>query len=220
MLSANLDKVKRVLLLGAHSDDVEIGCGGTVLRMTREMPGLHCLWVVFSGEGGRAEEARSSAQEFLRDAGEREILVKDFRSSFFPFQGQEIKEFFEELKGKFQPDLVFTHYRDDRHQDHRVLSDLAWNTFRDHLILEYEIPKFDGDLGQPNMFVTLGEDICRHKAEAICRFFKSQSSRHWFTPDTFLSLARLRGIESASPTRYAEAFYGRKIVLGTRSSSG
>src|SRR5438046_1097611 len=135
MLVANFNRVKSILCLGSHSDDIEIGCGGTILTMTREVPGLHCVWVVFSGEAGRAEEARSSAQEFLKDAGNREVIVKDFRSSFFPFQGQEIKEFFEELKGMVQPDLIFTHYREDRHQDHRVLSDLAWNTFRDHLIL-------------------------------------------------------------------------------------
>lgn len=219
MLAANLAGLKHVLCLGAHSDDIEIGCGGTILRLTREVPGLNCVWVVFSGEGERADEGKLSAQEFLKDAGKREIIVKDFRSSFFPFQGQEIKEFFEELKEMIQPDLIFTHYREDRHQDHRVLSDLTWNTFRDHLILEYEIPKFDGDLGQPNTFVPLAEATCRHKADSICRFFESQSSKHWFTPDTFLSLSRLRGIECASPTKYAEAFYGRKTVLGCSPSS-
>jgi len=218
MRTVNLNAVKRILCLGAHADDIEIGCGGTILQLTREIPGLGCTWVVFSGEGGRADEAKLSATEFLKHASKPEVIVKEFQGSFFPSQERQIKEFFEELKGMIQPDLIFTHYREDRHQDHRVLSDLAWNTFRDHLILEYEIPKFDGDLGQPNTFMPLPEATCRHKADSICRFFKSQSSKHWFTPDTFLSLSRLRGIECASPTKYAEAFYGRKIVLGNFAS--
>jgi LmbE family N-acetylglucosaminyl deacetylase len=141
------------------------------------------------------------------------IVVDDFRDAFFPAQGEAIKGVFEKLKKKVQPDLVFTHHRDDRHQDHRVLSDLAWNTFRDHVILEYEIPKYDGDLGSPNFYVKLDEDTCHRKTEQLNTFFQTQSNKHWFSSDTFLSLMRLRGMECASTSKYAEAFYCRKVVL-------
>jgi LmbE family N-acetylglucosaminyl deacetylase len=211
MLNLKWDKVSRVLCLGAHSDDIEIGCGGTMLKLLEQSAGLDVLWVVFSAEGSRAAEARAGAEAFLKGAWSRRVVVKDFRTSFFPFQGEAIKECFEELKGIIQPDLVFTHYREDRHQDHRVLSDLAWNTFRDHLILEYEIPKYDGDLGNPNFYVRLDEQICNRKVEYLCQFFQTQSNKHWFTRDTFLSLMRLRGIECVSTC--AEAFYSRKLVL-------
>jgi len=204
--------VKTVLCLGAHADDIEIGCGGTILKLVRDVPGLNVLWVVFSARGSRATEARRSAREFLRGAGRQRIVLKRFRDSFFPYEGERIKEYFEQLKRSIQPDLVFTHCRDDRHQDHRLLSDLAWNTFRDHLILEYEIPKYDGDLGHPNLFVHLDEPLCRRKAESACRFFQTQGNKHWFSADTFLSLMRIRGIECASPTKYAEAFYCRKLI--------
>ncbi|HTL18036.1 MAG TPA: PIG-L family deacetylase, partial [Patescibacteria group bacterium] len=143
-------------------------------------------------------------------------ITKPFRISYFPYEGAKIKNFFETLKKLPNPDLIFTHYRDDLHQDHRVISDLTWNTFRDHLILEYEIPKFDGDLGQPNVFVPLEEQTCLKKVNAVCRFFRTQSNKHWFSEDTFLALMRLRGIECASRTRFAEAFYARKLVLGRR----
>jgi len=205
--------LKKVLCVGAHSDDIEIGCGATLLRLIREQPGLEILWVVLSGEGPRAAEARASARAFLKGALKSQVVVQNFRGSFFPFQGEAIKEFFETLK-PFQPDVVFTHYRDDRHQDHRVLSDLAWNTFRSHLILEYEIPKYDGDLGQPNCFVPVTEAALRKKAALLLKHFPTQAGRHWFSEDLFMALPRLRGMECDSPTRFAEAFYARKLRLG------
>jgi LmbE family N-acetylglucosaminyl deacetylase len=211
MQPIKFDKINRVLCLGAHSDDIEIGCGGTLLKMTRENPALDIRWVVFSGGGKRTLEAQRSARDFLKNAGRKKIVVKQFRGSFFPFEGKKIKEFFETLKSP-DPDLVFTHYRDDRHQDHRVLSDLAWNTFRNHLILEYEVPKYDGDLGVPNLFIPLSEDMAKEKVGKICRYFQTQGNKHWFSTETFLALMRLRGIECCA--RYAEAFYIRKMICG------
>ena len=198
--------------MGAHSDDIEIGCGGTLLKLTEENPELEILWVVFSAEGVRTKEANQSARSFLKRANKSEIIVKDFRGSYFPFQAEQIKEFFETLK-PFQPDVVFTHYRDDRHQDHRVLSDLAWNTFRSHVILEYEIPKYDGDFGSPNFFVPVSKAHCNRKSALLMKHFQSQSNKHWFTPELFFATARIRGMECNSPTEYAEAFYSRKMLL-------
>ncbi len=212
MIEFAFNRVKRVLCLGAHSDDIEIGCGGTLLKLLRDHPDVQVLWVVFSGRGNRSREARSSANAYLTGAGRKKIIVNGFRDGFFPMQAQRIKEYFEELKPTFDPDLVFSHYREDRHQDHRVLSDLTWNTFRNHLILEYEIPKYDGDLGIPNFFVRLDEDLCRKKIGYLCQYFQTQSNKHWFSEETFRSLMRLRGMECASPTTYAEAFFCRKIV--------
>jgi len=212
MLKFSFEKVKNVLLLGAHSDDIEIGCGGTILKLARARPDLNVLWVVFSANGKRRLEASSSARLFLQGVGQSKVVVKQFKESFFPVQEESIKAYFEVLKKSFEPDIVFTHYRADRHQDHRLLSDLAWNTFRDHLILEYEIPKYDGDLGIPNLFVPLDKAVCRRKARHLCRMFATQKSKHWFSEDTFLALMRLRGIECASP--YAEAFHCRKVTCG------
>ncbi len=160
-----------------------------------------------------AQEARSSAERFLSAAGSRSIGIFEFTDGFFPYEGAEIKRRFEQLKGEVNPDLIFTHCRDDRHQDHRLLWELTWNTFRNHTVLEYEIPKYDGDLGQPNFFVHLDEATCREKFAILHECFASQRGKHWFTEDTFLALLRLRGVESASPTRYAEAFYCRKGVI-------
>ncbi len=213
MQQLRFDKIKRILCVGAHSDDIEIGCGGTLRTLLRNYPDLQVKWVVFSAIGARSGEARRSAQAWLGPAAKRQILVKSFKTSFFPYDGARIKAAFEALKS-FKPDLVLTHYRDDRHQDHRVLSDLAWNTFRDHLILEYEIPKYDGDLGVPNVFVPIDDQTARDKAEHICKHFRTQGNKHWFSEDTFLALMRLRGMECATGTKYAEAFYGRKVVLG------
>jgi LmbE family N-acetylglucosaminyl deacetylase len=211
MLELNISSAaKNILCLGAHADDIEIGCGGTLLKLAQDRPDLTVHWIVFSAEGRRAEEARASAETMLQKMA-RQIEVKDFRPSFLPFEGIKIKECFEALKDSFEPDIVFTHYRDDRHQDHRLLSDLAWNTFRNHLILEYEIPKYDGDLGSPNVFVPLSEELCEKKVTHLCRFFQTQANKHWFAEDTFLALMRLRGMECAS--RYAEAFYSRKLVV-------
>jgi LmbE family N-acetylglucosaminyl deacetylase len=202
---------KRILCLGAHADDIEIGCGGTLLKWIRQRRNLKVYWVVFSAAGKRAKEARASAKALLGSAAGKTI-VKQFTTSFLPFQGARVKAFFETLKRSFEPDIVFTHYRDDRHQDHRLLSDLAWNTFRDHLILEFEIPKYDGDFGVPNVFVPLSKEMCLEKSRHICRFFRTQGNKHWFSEETFLALMRLRGVECSS--RYAEAFYCRKLVCG------
>lgn len=221
MLRVTFDAVgplHTVLCLGAHSDDIEIGCGGTIRTLTRAYPGLRVRWIVFSGDAVRAKEAREGAARFLKDAGESEAVVRQFRPSFFPYEGKDIKEYFESLKA-LQPDLIFTHYRQDLHQDHRLVSDLTWNTFRDHLILEYEIPKYDGDLGTPNVYVGLDEAVAREKVRHIMECFASQRDKHWFTEDTFLSIMRLRGMESGGAERYAEGFYSRKMVLGASRHS-
>jgi LmbE family N-acetylglucosaminyl deacetylase len=212
MLAFSVSKAKNILLLGAHADDIEIGCGGTVLKLLSEHKDLHVFWVVFSAEGKRRGEARSSARKFLQGASHSKIAVKQFENRFFPSQRGEIKRYFEILKHSFVPDIVFTHYREDRHQDHRVLSDLSWNTFRNHLILEYEIPKYDGDMGIPNLFVPLKKALSCKKVNYLSEFFETQKSKHWFSEDTFLALMRLRGVECAS--KYAEAFYCRKMVCG------
>jgi LmbE family N-acetylglucosaminyl deacetylase len=202
----------RILCLGAHSDDIEIGCGGTVLQLLSQRRGVEFLWVVFSSGSDREREARASAARFLEHAEHREVLVKDFRASYFPYDGAKIKDFFEELKKRISPDLIFTHYRHDRHQDHRTISDLTWNTWRSHLILEYEIPKYDGDLGSPNCFVPLEREVCDRKIKYLCEFFQTQSNKSWFTEDTFQAILRLRGVECAARDKYAEAFYCRKLV--------
>ena len=212
MRQFSLRPLKRILCVGAHSDDIEIGCGGTILRLTEDYPSLEITWVVFSAGGMRTTEANASARAFLKRAGKSRVIVKDFRTSYFPVQLEEIKDFFETLKA-FNPDVVFTHYRDDRHQDHRVLSDLAWNTFRSHVILEYEIPKYDGDLGIPNVYVPISKRLCSLKARLLLRHFGSQANKHWFSQELFLALPRIRGMECDSPTQYAEAFYGRKLLL-------
>jgi len=213
MASLHLHGVKKLLCVGAHSDDIEIGCGATVLRLIREQPDLQIYWLVFSAPGLRAREAKASAGEFLRGIRARQIRTMTYRESFFPDEWSRIKETFERVKRSFEPDLVLTHYRDDRHQDHRVLSDLAWNTFRNHLVLEYEIPKYDGDLGSPNVYVPVPQELCERKVSLLLRHFQSQRDKHWFTADTFWALLRLRGIECAPSARFAEAFYGRKLSL-------
>lgn len=203
----------KVLCLGAHADDIEIGCGGTLLTLLERHANLAVRWIVFSADETRAREARASAEAFLAGAADRTIEVRNHRDGYFPYQGTTIKDEFEALKREFQPDLVFTHYRHDGHQDHRLLCDLTWNTFRNHLILEYEIPKYDGDLGSPNLFVALSESICARKVQTILDEFASQRQRQWFDEETFLALLRLRGMEANSPTRFAEGFHCRKAVL-------
>jgi len=205
---------RTILCLGAHADDIEIGCGGTILTLLAAHRNVRCEWVVFSGGGGpREREARRSADLFLKGARTPEIAVHAFRDGFFPYAGAEIKEAFEELARRVSPDLIFTHARDDRHQDHRVVSDLTWNTFRNHLILEYEIPKYDGDLGMPNCFVPLRAAVAQRKIRHLRAAFPSQRSKRWFTADTFHGLLRLRGVESGAPEGLAEAFYGRKALI-------
>jgi len=207
------NSTRKILCLGAHADDIEIGCGGTILRWLQEDAGLEFYWVVLSSNRERKKEASKSADLFLKRARKKKILIENFRDGFFPYHGAEIKEYFEALKKRVSPDIVLTHYRDDRHQDHRLVSDLAWNTFRRQLILEYEIPKYDGDLGQPNLFVQLTEAVCRKKIEHILDIFKTQVEKHWLTEDTLQAIVRLRGVESLAPGKYAEAFYCRKMVL-------
>jgi len=207
------DRGLRVLCVGAHSDDIEIGCGGTMLRLLSEHADVEVHWVVLGSSGERDEEAITSAERFLEGAGKRDIIVEHFKNSFFPYVGEEIKAFFEKLKVRVTPDIVLTHYRNDLHQDHRVISELTWNTFRNQLILEYEILKYDGDLGAPNVFVHLDEETCQKKVDVIMDCFKTQRDKDWFTPDAFLALLRIRGVESKAPAKYAEAFYCRKVVL-------
>jgi len=209
-LAALVLPVRRVLAIGCHADDIEIGCGGTLLELTRAASGLHVTWVVLAADGARANEARASADAFLAAAGSREVRVLGHRESFLPYDGASVKESFEELR-LVEPDLVLTHTRSDLHQDHRLACELTWNTFRNHLILEYEIPKYDGDMGAPNVFVPLDEEIVEEKLELLSTHFPSQAGRHWFDEELFRGLLRVRGMESA--TRYAEAFTCRKLTI-------
>jgi LmbE family N-acetylglucosaminyl deacetylase len=206
-------EIHNVLCLGAHCDDIEIGCGGTILRLIKENRKLRFYWVVFSSTRQRKREALAAARLFLGPTVRPHVVVRNFRDGFFPYQGKAIKEFFESTKKQFQPDLVFTHYRNDLHQDHRLISDLTWNTFRNHLILEYEIPKYDGDLGSPNFFVGLDEAVCERKIYNIMASFRSQAGKHWFTDDIFRALLRMRGMESNAQGRFAEGFYSRKTLV-------
>jgi LmbE family N-acetylglucosaminyl deacetylase len=219
MLKAQLAKAAgsnyEILCLGSHCDDIEIGCGGTILHLLAEHSNATVFWVVLSSTEARAEEAQRSAAAFLEKAGCKEVMIKTFKDGFLPYQGAAVKSFFEELKQMISPDVIFTHYRHDLHQDHRLACELTWNTWRDHLILEYEIPKYDGDFGTPNCFVELGESLCRDKVRSIVNSFASQREKHWFSEDIFLAVLRLRGMECHSATGYAEAFYSRKLVLGT-----
>lgn len=203
-----------VLCLGAHSDDIEIGCGGAILRLIAERPDARCHWVVFSrsGDAQREAEARASAAAVLGDAA-AQIDVHDFRDAYFPYEGGRIKDVFEGLKRRLRPDVIFTHARDDLHQDHRLVCELTGNTFRDHLILEYEVPKYDGDLGRPGVFIPLTEDQVQRKIELLMHHFGSQRSRAWFAPETFRGLLRIRGLECNAPSGYAEAFHCRKCVV-------
>jgi LmbE family N-acetylglucosaminyl deacetylase len=207
------DRRLNILCLGCHSDDIEIGCGGTILRLTEQYPGAVIRWVVFSAIGLREAEARRGAELFMGSNCKKEPLLKSFPDGFMSFVGAEIKTVFEELKQTTLPDLIFTHNRKDAHQDHRFISELTWNTFRDHLILEYEIPKYDGDLGQPNIFVPLQKETYQKKVHYLLETFETQRNKRWFERETFLSLMRLRGMECNAPSGYAEAFYCRKLVL-------
>jgi LmbE family N-acetylglucosaminyl deacetylase len=202
-----------VLCLGAHSDDIEIGCGGTLLQLAKTRPRPEFRWVVWSASGARASEAQRAAREFLGPTAREAVRLYEFRDGYFPSEFEAIKDAFEELAREFQPDLVFTHTRDDRHQDHRVVSDLTWNTFRNQMILEYEVPKWDGDLGQPNLYVPVNRRSAKSKTKAILEIFGSQRTKDWFSEETFLGLMRLRGIECRATDGYAEAFHARKIVF-------
>jgi LmbE family N-acetylglucosaminyl deacetylase len=202
-----------VLCLGAHSDDIEIGAGATLLSLLDRGIRLDVHWCVLSGAGLREREARASAADFLTHAASAKVEVMPFRDGFFPEQGEQIKSWFEMLKERVAPDVILTHRRDDAHQDHRQVNRLAWNTFRDHCILEYEIPKWDGDLGQPNLYIPVSAGALQRKIDLLISHFGSQRSKQWFDAETFLGLARLRGMECRAPERYAEAFVGRKLAM-------
>lgn len=206
------EAISSILCVGAHSDDIEIGCGATILKLLAVNPGLTVHWLVLSAIGERATEARASAERFLAGAANQTVEVESFRERYFPHL-PEVKEYFDALAERMQPDLILTHHLEDAHQDHRMVAELTSNTYRDHLILGYEIPKYDGDLGRPNVFVTLDESLARRKVRAVVEGFPSQAARDWFTQETFLGLLRLRGVEARSPGGYAEAFHVRKLVL-------
>lgn len=209
------DRPLHVLCVGAHSDDIEIGCGATMLTLLDRRDDLTVTWVVLSGDEDRSNEARISAEAVLAGAAGRDIRIADFKDAYFPHEGERLKGYFEALGTDLQPDLIFTHFEGDRHQDHRLVSELTWNTFRDHFILEYEIPKYDGDLANPSMFVHIEEDALIRKTENLVRHFPSQTGKPWFASEVFRSMALIRGVESRSPTRYAEGFYARKAILST-----
>lgn len=207
-------RAPRLLFIGAHCDDIEIGCGGTVLELLRTYPRAHIDWVVLSSEGKRAQEAQRAAKMLL-GAARVKLFIQDFRGAYFPSEAPVIKDFFETLKKMTQPDVIFTHCREELHQDHRTVAELTWNTFRNHFILEYEIPKYDGGLGSPSVFVPLTVATMRKKIDVLMKVFTTQHSKQWFTPETFQGLMRLRGIECNAPSGYAEAFYSRKLVWGS-----
>jgi LmbE family N-acetylglucosaminyl deacetylase len=202
----------QLLCLGAHSDDIEIGCGGTLLHLKQVFPRLKFHWVVFSAAGKRGQEAAKAAELFTEGC-EKEVVVKDFRDGFLPYSGAQVKDVFEEVKSRVNPDLIFTQWGGDAHQDHRLLSELTWNTFRNHLILEYEIPKYDGDLGRPNCYVPLEAPLYENKIGYLFTAFESQHSKKWFERETFRGLMRIRGMECNSPSGYAEAFHAKKVIL-------
>lgn len=204
--------VRRVLAVGAHADDIEIGCGATLLALQRAYE-LDVTWVVLAADGVREEEAHASASAFLAGAASRTIVCHRFRDGYFPYVGGAVKDVFEELKRELDPQVVLTHTREDLHQDHRLVCELTWNTWRDHLILEYEVPKYDGDPGAPNVFVPVSEELAHEKIRLVLESFSSQRGRHWFDDELFLGFMRVRGMEARSPSRYAEAFTCRKLSL-------
>lgn len=201
-----------ILCLGAHCDDIEIGCGGTLLHLRAAFPRLRFYWAVLSASGPRGQEAAKAAELFTAGC-EKEVVLKDHKDGFLPYSGGKVKDFFEEMKDQVNPDLIFTHWRGDAHQDHQLISELTWNTFRNHLILEYEIPKYDGDMGRPNLFVPLEAPLYENKVDYLFQVFNSQRAKPWFSRETFLGLMRIRGMESNSPSGYAEAFHVRKVVI-------
>lgn len=217
MLHLNLEKsfsgAPVILSLGSHSDDIEIGCGGTILRLAAQYPDCLFHWVVFSAIGIRETEARQAAALFTSPNGPKSLSLHRFQDGFMPFVGADIKVVFEELKRTINPDVILTHHREDAHQDHRLVAELTWNTFRDHFILEYEIPKYDGDMGRPNVFVPLDSDVCEQKVRYLIDSFESQRSKRWFRAETFFGLMRLRGMECNAPSGYAEGFYCKKLAI-------
>jgi LmbE family N-acetylglucosaminyl deacetylase len=208
-----------LLCVGAHPDDIEIGAGGTILQLAAGGRLASAAWVVLSGTPERVAEGTRSAAAFLDGVAEPSVAFHDFRDGYFPAAFAAIKDVFEALKGSVRPDIVLAPRSDDAHQDHRLVAQLAWNTFRDHLVLEYEIPKYDGDLGTPNVFVPLEESVLARKLDLIAGSFGSQAGRTWFDPETFRGLARIRGIEAGAGVRYAEAFHARKVRLSVGAAA-
>lgn len=211
---ARADRPLSVLCLGAHADDIEIGAGGTLLSWIASGAVCAVRWCVLSAAGAREQEARASAQAFTAGVPSVEIDLQTFRDGYFPAERIAIKEWFDALKERCQPDLIISHHRDDAHQDHRIVAELTTNTYRDHLVLAYEIPKWDGDLGRPNAYVPLAAGIIEQKIAHLMENFASQRSKDWFDPETFRGLSRLRGMECRAPERYAEGFHVSKMVLG------
>jgi len=212
-LFSGRDRPRRVLALGAHADDIEIGCGGTMLRLAAERPDLEVLWAVLAATDERAREAEGSAAAFLQGFAKSRVVVKRHRDGFLPYSGAAVKEDFEALKREFSPDVVFTHSLHDRHQDHRLVADLTWNTWRNQLVLEYEIPKYDGDFGSPGFFSPLTAATVERKIALVLEHFPTQVGKHWLTPDLIRAVARIRGMECVAPEMLAEAFYCRKAVF-------
>lgn len=206
-------RVLRVLCVGAHCDDIEIGCGGTLRALQRRRKNVIVDWVVLSGTELRRKETQRAMRLLVRPAARGYLEFADFPDGRFPAQYSQIKEFVESLKDKPTPDLVLCHEREDRHQDHRIVNEMIWNTFRDHVVLEYEIPKWDGGLGQPNIYIPLDASDAETKVKALLTAFPSQVGRDWFTRETFISLLRLRGLECRAPSGYAEGFHGRKLRI-------
>ena len=203
----------RVLCIGAHSDDIEIGCAGTVLRWMGEYPLLHVTWVVLSANGPRRVEAENSAEQLLAPCAEHRVVLGDFDDAHMPAAFSDAKRFLEGVKAEARPDVVLTHRVQDAHQDHRLVGELTWQAWRDHLILEYEVPKYEGDLGNPNFYVPLSDDVARRKVDHLMKHFASQRSKDWFDERTFSALMRIRGIECRSESGWAEAFHARKVRL-------
>ncbi len=203
----------RLLCIGAHSDDIEIGCGAAIMAWLDTLPAVEVTWVVLNGVAERKQEARRSADALLRRAKRARLVFGTFRDGFLPAQYLKAKTFFEKLKQGHSPDIVLTHFLNDRHQDHRITAELTWNTWRNHLVFEYEIPKYEGDLAQPNAYIPVSEAIAHRKVAHLERYFSTQRTKGWFAADNFLALMRVRGLECRSPSGYAEAFHARKFIL-------
>jgi LmbE family N-acetylglucosaminyl deacetylase len=212
-LSEPTDDTLEILCIGAHCDDIEIGCGGTVLRLVKQFPAARFRWIVLSSDDERGAEAQNAAEFFLQGAGKQDIRIERFRDGYFPWAGAEIKDYLELLKADVEPDLILTHHRNDAHQDHRIVAQLTSNTWRNHLILEYEIPKYDGDLGSPNVLIALDKATAQRKIDGLMDHFPSQRERAWFDADLFHAVLRIRGMEANAPERLAEGFYATKVVL-------
>ena len=216
LLGAGDRKTLRVLCIGAHCDDIEIGCGGTLLALQRKGLRLSVDWAILSGSTQRRAEALSAMRKLIKPGHRNDLLFGEFTDGRLPAEYSALKDYFEGLKRRPRPDVIFCHERGDRHQDHRIVNEMVWSGFRNQLILEYEVPKWGGGLGQPNCYVPIGVRHARRKVDILLSSHSSQAAKDWFTRDTFMAMLRLRGLECRSPTGYAEAFHGRKLRLGIR----